>query len=146
MALSSSPTPVVSNLDGIGGLAVDSVQHRIWWTTAGGLIESAGFDGAQRATLPEQSVPLTSVDVFEDFVYALVPSDDSLLKVNKFARDGERALCEHSTWHTVLSEYSSYCTQCTVNTVHCTQRSGVNGSTGSDAAAHVVCAVTCCTD
>ena len=94
MALSSSPTPIVSNLDGIGGLAVDSVQRRVWWTTSEGVIASAGFDGAERVTLSDQGVPLTSIDVFEDFVYVVPSVGGSLLRVNKFARHGERDLWE----------------------------------------------------
>ena len=110
VALSGSPSPVVSNLNGPGGLAVDAVQLRVWWTTADGLIESAGFDGAQREVLHTENPPrpLTSVDVFEDFVYTVIPSDNLLLKVNKFARQGKKTLSQPA--HCLASEaFSPYC-------------------------------------
>ena len=123
VALSSGPTSIVSNLNGTEGLAVDSVQQRVWWTTAGGLIESAGFDGTQRERLHGQSSPLTSIDVFEDFVYAVAPSLNSLLKVNKFARRGKKVLCTTHTWpHNVGDMHcianTAHGIQCLVNTVY----------------------------
>lgn len=108
MALSSSPTHVVSNLNGTVGLAVDSVLQRIWWTRASGLVESADFDGLQRAILHDGGIPLTSIDVFEDFVYTWVPSIGKLLKVNKFARHGETPLCTTQSGQTRLV----MCTAC----------------------------------
>ena len=111
MALSSSPTPIVSNLNGTMGLAVDSVLQRVWWTGASGLIESADFDGSQREILHNGSIPLTSIDVFEDFVYTWVPSIGELLKVNKFARQGETALCTTHSGQTGLVMSTAYSAQ-----------------------------------
>ena len=82
---------LLTDPSGVGGMTADLVQQRLYLSSANGTIFSVTFDGNDNQVLFEvaDTSLLTKLDVFEDFVYTIVPSSSSVLRLDKFDRNGK---------------------------------------------------------
>ena len=85
-------TDVVTSAVNPSNLAIDIVRKRLFWVSnSGKQIRSVLFDGSEPSLVYSNNMdhPLSGLAVFEDYIYTILPANNSIARVDMFQRKGK---------------------------------------------------------